>query len=105
MTGRSYNGSQRRNQAGLPAWTTGDNMKITFLGTSAGEEYPGIWCECPNCSKARGLGGKNIRRNSAIVVDGDAMVDIGKTAHIQAERFGINIKESISRGRRSVFLS
>ena len=22
-------------------------MKLTFLGTGAGETYPGYWCECP----------------------------------------------------------
>ena len=66
-------------------------MKITFLGTSAGEEYPGIWCECENCSKARKWGGKNIRRNSSVILDGDVMVDMGKTAHIQADHFGIDI--------------
>ena len=68
-------------------------MKITFLGTSAGEEYPGIWCECENCAKARKWGGKNIRRNSCVILDEDVMIDIGKTAHIQAERFGINLNK------------
>jgi len=67
-------------------------MKLTFLGTSAGEEYPGIWCDCYNCLKARKLGGKNIRRNSSVIIDDDVMIDIGKTAHIQAERFGKNIR-------------
>lgn len=68
-------------------------MKITFLGTSAGEEYPGIWCECENCSKARSWGGKNIRRNSSVILDSDIMIDIGKTAHVQAERFGLSIRK------------
>jgi phosphoribosyl 1,2-cyclic phosphate phosphodiesterase len=66
-------------------------MKITFLGTSAGEEYPGIWCECENCIKARLWGGKNIRRNSSVILDGDVMIDIGKTAHIQAQLFGVDL--------------
>jgi len=67
-------------------------MKLLFLGTSAGEEYPGIWCDCEYCAKARRFGGRNIRRNSAVMIDGDTMIDIGKTAHIQAERFGANIR-------------
>ena len=25
-------------------------MKLTFLGTGAGETYPGYWCECPHCT-------------------------------------------------------
>ena len=67
-------------------------MKITFLGTSAAEEYPGIWCDCEHCARARALGGRNIRRNSSIFIDDDAMIDMGKTAHIQAERFGLNMR-------------
>ena len=67
-------------------------MKITFLGTSAAEEYPGIWCDCEHCAKARALGGRNIRRNSSIFIDDDVMIDMGKTAHIQAERFGLNMR-------------
>jgi phosphoribosyl 1,2-cyclic phosphate phosphodiesterase len=66
-------------------------MKITFLGTSAGEEYPGIWCDCENCAKARAWGGKNIRRNSSVILDEDVMIDIGKLSLVQAERFGIDI--------------
>ena len=68
-------------------------MKITFLGTSAGEEYPCAFCICENCEKARAWGGKNIRRNSCAVIDGDIMIDISKTAHIQAERFNINLRD------------
>ena len=68
-------------------------MRILFLGTSAGEEYPGIWCECENCANARAWGGKNIRRNSSIIIDNDVMIDMGKAVHIQAEKFGINLRE------------
>ena len=68
-------------------------MIFTFLGTSAGEEYPGIWCSCINCAKARKLGGKNLRRNSCAVIDSDVMLDIGKTAHIQAERYGKDLTD------------
>jgi phosphoribosyl 1,2-cyclic phosphate phosphodiesterase len=68
-------------------------MKITFLGTSAGEEYPCAWCGCEHCAKARVRGGKNIRRNSSVIIDGDAMIDMGKTAHIQAEKFNINLRD------------
>mgnify|MGYP002244409905 CR=1 FL=1 len=33
-------------------------MKLTFLGTGAGETYPGYWCECPHCTYARKHRGK-----------------------------------------------
>ena len=67
-------------------------MRIIFLGTSAGEEYPGIWCGCENCAKAREWGGRNIRRNSAVMLDDDVMLDMGKAAHIQAEKFGLDMR-------------
>jgi len=67
-------------------------MKLIFLGTAAGQEYPGIWCDCEYCSRARELGGKNTRRNSSVMLDDDVMIDMGKTAHIQVERFGKNIR-------------
>ena len=50
-------------------------MKVIFVGTSAGEGYPGVWCECPNCTKARLLGGRNIRGNSCALVDDDFLID------------------------------
>ena len=48
-------------------------MKITFLGTSAGESYPAIWCDCPNCTYAREHGGKNIRMNTGSMIDDDIL--------------------------------
>lgn len=51
-------------------------MKITFLGTGAGEGYPGFWCNCPNCRYAREKGGKNIRGNTCTMIDHDVMIDL-----------------------------
>jgi phosphoribosyl 1,2-cyclic phosphate phosphodiesterase len=66
-------------------------MKITFLGTGAGEQYPGFWCRCENCQKARVAGGKNIRRNSAIYLDDRCLIDIPSESFIQAERFNLDL--------------
>lgn len=66
-------------------------MKLTFLGTGAGEGYPGIWCECPHCSYARSHGGKNIRSNSCAVIDEDLMLDCGPACFDNAVRFGVNL--------------
>lgn len=45
-------------------------MKITLLGTSGAEGWPGLFCRCEACGKARKLGGKNLRtRNSALIDD------------------------------------
>ena len=51
-------------------------MELKLLGTSAGEGYPGYWCECENCTLARKLGGKNIRGNSSALLDSDVLLDM-----------------------------
>lgn len=64
-------------------------MKMVFLGTSAGEQYPGFWCHCENCEKARRLGGKNRRKNSCVWIAADTMIDFPAETFMQAERYGI----------------
>lgn len=53
-------------------------MKLTLLGTGAGEGYPGFWCECTNCTEARKLGGKNIRGNGCAMLDQDVLIDMNE---------------------------
>lgn len=52
-------------------------MRITFLGTSADTAYPLPFCLCSNCSRARELGGKNLRRRSSVVINKDLIIDLG----------------------------
>ena len=66
-------------------------MQFIFLGTSAGEQYPGFWCRCENCEKARKLGGRNIRRNSCAWLAGDTLMDFGVEIFMQADRFGVQV--------------
>lgn len=65
-------------------------MKLTFLGTGAGEGYPGLWCECPHCSYARKHGGRNLRANSCAILDEKVLIDIGPACFDNAARFGVN---------------
>ena len=51
-------------------------MKFTFLGTSAAEGFPAVFCNCPYCREARNLGGKNIRTRSQSLVNEDLLLDI-----------------------------
>ncbi|MBO3802341.1 MAG: hypothetical protein JTT11_00460 [Candidatus Brockarchaeota archaeon] len=51
-------------------------MDILFLGTAAAEGYPGAFCRCRKCLKARREGGRSLRKRSAIVVDGELLVDM-----------------------------
>ena len=52
-------------------------MQITFLGTAAANAFPEAFCKCENCVKARGVGGKNLRKRSAALINDDLLVDLG----------------------------
>ncbi|MBQ4075897.1 MAG: hypothetical protein IJD39_11945 [Clostridia bacterium] len=66
-------------------------MKLTFLGTAAAEMYPAPFCQCPHCTQARKEGGKNIRANSAALIDDDILLDMNVTSHYVAARLGISL--------------
>lgn len=66
-------------------------MFLQFLGTSAGEQYPGFWCRCENCEKARQLGGRNIRKNSCAWISPNCLIDFSPQIFTQAGQFGIDI--------------
>ena len=69
-------------------------MEFTFLGTGAAEQYRGLWCTCPYCTKARRLGGKNIRRTSSAHFAGDCLIDFPPETFSQAEKYGIDLLAS-----------
>ena len=50
-------------------------MKIKFLGTAAAEGWPGIFCTCDTCQKARTLKGKNYRSRFSIMIDDEYKID------------------------------
>ena len=68
-------------------------MKLTFLGTSAGEFYPAMWCECPYCEYARTHGGRNLRRHSCALLDDDVLIDFPSHAFLTAQALGLNLRK------------
>jgi phosphoribosyl 1,2-cyclic phosphate phosphodiesterase len=50
-------------------------MKVTLLGTSGAEGWPGLFCRCDACAKARTLRGKNIRTRSSSLIDDVLKID------------------------------
>jgi phosphoribosyl 1,2-cyclic phosphate phosphodiesterase len=68
-------------------------MQLFFLGTGAAEGYPGIFCNCANCQKARTLGGRNIRLRSALLVNNDLLIDFGPDLLASAQRFNLNLSQ------------
>ncbi|MGI6384113.1 MAG: MBL fold metallo-hydrolase [bacterium] len=68
-------------------------MEILFLGTAAAEGWPGIFCECPCCTKARLLKGKDIRTRSSVLIDEIYKVDFPPDTNWQANKYRINLSE------------
>src|ERR1041385_5882063 len=51
-----------------PKWDKGAGMYLRFLGTSAGELYPGLWCRCRNCDTARRGTDRDRRQSAALAI-------------------------------------
>jgi phosphoribosyl 1,2-cyclic phosphate phosphodiesterase len=64
-------------------------MKLTFFGTAAAEGFPGLFCNCKYCQKARELGGKNIRGRSQALIDGDLLIDMPPDTMTRFQMHGI----------------
>lgn len=66
-------------------------MKITYYGTAAGEGWPGVFCYCEPCQKARQLGGKNIRTRSQALVNDDLLLDITPDTNLHSLFYGLDL--------------
>lgn len=66
-------------------------MKITFLGTAAAEMYPNAFCACPNCARSLKAGGRNVRGNSAALVDDDILFDLNGSCRYTAALHGLSL--------------
>lgn len=66
-------------------------MKLTYLGTAAAEGWPGIFCHCTACKKAKALGGKNIRTRSQAVVDDTLLVDFPPDSYMHMLYHGLDL--------------
>src|SRR4028118_1274246 len=64
---RRTGSSKRRRRVRL--LNRGKDMLLRFLGTSAGELYPGVWCRCGTCHKARTGGQKDRRQSAALYIE------------------------------------
>ena len=68
-------------------------MKITYYGTAAGEAWPGVFCDCELCRKARELGGKNIRTRSQALINDDLLVDMPPDNYLHTLYFGLDLSK------------
>lgn len=66
-------------------------MELLFLGTAASEGYPNAFCACPNCERARALGGRNLRKRAAALIDGVLLCDLGPDVMAAALTHGVSL--------------
>lgn len=66
-------------------------MKFTFLGTAAAEGWPGMFCECESCRKAKEIGGRNIRTRSQAVIDNQLLIDFPADTYLHVLYYGLNL--------------
>ena len=52
-------------------------MELLYLGTAAAEGYPALFCSCDHCRAARALGGRDLRRRTSALIDGELLIDVG----------------------------
>lgn len=66
-------------------------MRVTFLGTAASEGYPDAFCACPNCARARQLGGRSLRKRCSVLVNDDLLIDLGPDVMAAAQMHGVSL--------------
>lgn len=66
-------------------------MRIQILGTAAAEGWPGLFCNCPTCNKARKLGGKNFRTRNSAQIDDFYKIDLPPDTLCQCMQFGVDL--------------
>ena len=49
---------------------------MLFLGTSAAEGIPGVFCNCKLCQRAISAGGKNLRHRSSALVNDELLLEL-----------------------------
>lgn len=71
-------------------------FSLTFLGTGAAEGFPGVFCACPACERARIAGGRNLKTRSCSLVDETILIDLSPDILPQALALGINLSKITS---------
>ena len=66
-------------------------MKIQYFGTAAAEGWPGLFCRCGVCERARQAGGKNLRTRSQALIDGKILIDFPADSYLHMLRDGLDL--------------
>lgn len=68
-------------------------MKIKYLGTAAAEGWPGLFCTCDSCRRARLLKGKNLRSRSQALINDNLLFDFGPDTYHHALVQNLNLSK------------
>lgn len=66
-------------------------MQLKYLGTSAAEGLPGVFCMCESCRRAQSAGGKNLRLRSSVLINGDLLIDLSPDLVYLKMKYAIDI--------------
>lgn len=66
-------------------------MKIKYLGTAAAEGWPGLFCSCEHCKRARLAGGRNLRSRSQALIDEALLIDFPPDTYLHVLYQGLNL--------------
>lgn len=68
-------------------------MRIQYLGTAAAEGWPGPFCTCDNCQRARKYKGKNYRSRSQVLINDDLLFDFGPDSFYHAMAYDLDFSK------------
>ncbi len=66
-------------------------MRLQILGSGAAEAWPGIFCACETCRRARAAGGKNLRSRASVQIDGEWKIDYPPDTYLHLLRYGLDL--------------
>ncbi|HOM71908.1 MAG TPA: MBL fold metallo-hydrolase [Armatimonadota bacterium] len=66
-------------------------MKVRILGTAAAEGWPGLFCGCETCKKARAAGGKNLRSRASLQIDDFYKIDFPPDTFYHVMKYGLDL--------------
>jgi len=66
-------------------------MELRYLGTAAAEGWPGLFCQCDHCRRARQAGGRNLRSRSQAIVDEKLLIDFPPDTYLHVLQLGLDL--------------
>ncbi|WP_024345650.1 MBL fold metallo-hydrolase [Lacrimispora indolis] len=66
-------------------------MKLQYIGTGAAEGFPGMFCRCEACRRARKAGGHNLKTRSCAMINDQVLIDLSPDLYAQSLILGLEL--------------